>query len=206
MTSRWFRSTAAHFASGVTVVTSIADDVPVGTTVNAFTTVSLDPALLLVSLRRGSRLLASVEESGVFAVTILGADQRRHASWFASPTRPTGVAAFAGIATRPAPRTGAPLLAEGVAYFDCRVHEVYPGGDHAIVLGEVVGCGELVPREPLMFLGRDFVTLGTTAPHCPAPALASSALTSSSVLASSVASVGSGWSITASAAGVTTRR
>src|SRR2546422_1349991 len=93
---RTFRNVAAHFATGVTVVTSVAGDVPVGMTVNAFATVSLDPALLLVSLRRGSRLLSCVQDSGVFAVTVLAADQWRQAAWFASRTRPTGAASFAG--------------------------------------------------------------------------------------------------------------
>jgi 3-hydroxy-9,10-secoandrosta-1,3,5(10)-triene-9,17-dione monooxygenase reductase component len=158
-----FRRMGAHFATGVTVVTSVADDVPVGTTVNAFATVSLDPPMLLVSLRNGSRLLSCVECSGVFAVTVLAADQQLLAKWFASRTRPTGAASFAGIPARPAPVTGCLLLAEGVAYFDCRVSAVYSGGDHTIVLGEVAACDELWPREPLIFSGSGFATVGLPA-------------------------------------------
>jgi len=153
----------AHFATGVTVVTSVAEDVPVGATVNAFATVSLDPPLLLVSLRNGSRLLSCMDYSGVFAVTVLAADQRFLATWFASRTRPTGAASFAGIPARPAPATGCLLLAEGVAYFDCRVAAVYSGGDHTIVLGDVAACGELWPREPLIFSGSGFRSLGLLA-------------------------------------------
>jgi flavin reductase (DIM6/NTAB) family NADH-FMN oxidoreductase RutF len=154
-----FRSVAANFGTGVTVVTSIADDVPVGTTVNAFASVSLDPAMVLVSLRNGSRLLSCMEDSGSFAVTVLAAAQQRLAGWFSSRTRPTGAASFAGIPARPAPVTGCLLLAEGIAYFDCRVSAVYPGGDHTIVLGEVAACGELWPREPLIFHGSGYVAV-----------------------------------------------
>ncbi len=216
-----FREVAAHFASGVAVVTSVADDVPVGTTVNAFTTVSLDPALLLVSLRYGSRLLDCVRESGVFAATVLARDQQREARWFASRTRPTGAAAFDGIPTDPGPATGCLLLADGLAYFDCRVHDVFPGGDHAIVLGAVAACGELWPREPLVFLGSGFVAVdsrGATARQRLGHWPAAGGPVSTGTLSTGAVSVGtagasaagssssSGLSITARAAGVITRR
>jgi len=151
--SQRFRRVAAQFATGVAVVTSVADDIPVGTTVNAFATVSLEPTLLLVCLRHGSRLLDSIERSETFAATILAADQQRQAQWFANRARPTGAMTFAGIPVRRAPVTGCLVLAEGLAYFDCRVRDVFPGGDHAVVIGEVAACDELWPREPLVFLG-----------------------------------------------------
>jgi flavin reductase (DIM6/NTAB) family NADH-FMN oxidoreductase RutF len=152
-----FRGVAGTFATGVAVVTSIADDVPVGMTVNAFATVSLDPTLVLICLRNGCRLLSSIQDSNVFAATVLAAQQQRQAQWFANRARPTGAAAFAGVATRPAPVTGCPLLGDGLAYFDCFVHELYPGGDHAVVLGRVAAYGPLRPREPLLFAGGRYV-------------------------------------------------
>jgi flavin reductase (DIM6/NTAB) family NADH-FMN oxidoreductase RutF len=156
---RRFRRVAANFATGVAVVTSVADDVPVGMTVNSFATVSLEPTLVLVCLRHGSRLLSSIEHSGVFAATVLAAQQQRQAQWFANPARPTGAAAFAGIATRHAPTTGCLLLSEGLAYFDCRVRDRLPAGDHAVVLGEVAAYNELWPREPLLFVDGSYVAV-----------------------------------------------
>src|SRR4051794_39043375 len=113
--TRRFRRVAGRFATGVVVVTSAADDVPVGMTVNSFTTVSLDPALLLVCVRRDSRLLASIERSAVLAATVLAADQRWQAQWFANRARPTGAAAFVGVPTMPGPATGCLVLADGAA-------------------------------------------------------------------------------------------
>jgi 3-hydroxy-9,10-secoandrosta-1,3,5(10)-triene-9,17-dione monooxygenase reductase component len=181
---RRFRRVAARFATGVAVVTSVADDLPVGMTVNAFATVSLDPTLLLVCLRHGSRLLSSIERSATFAVTLLAEDQRRQARWFANRTRPTGAAAFAGFPVLPGPVTGCLVLGDGVAYFDCLVRSVYPGGDHAVVLGEVVACAELWPRPPLVFYGSDFVAVGDggVGGHWPVPG---EVATGSSVLSTS---------------------
>ena len=205
-----FRKMGAHFATGVTVVTSVAEDVPVAATVNAFATVSLDPPMLLVSLQNGSRLLSCVEGSGVFAVTVLAADQQLLAKWFASRTRPTGAAGFAGIPVTPAPVTGCMVLAEGVAYFDCRVSAVYAGGDHTIVLGEVAACGELWPREPLIFSGSGFATVDSRGPahrqrlaHWPALGATVSAGTGATAGSSST---GSGLSTSATASAVTARR
>lgn len=200
------RRVAANFATGVAVVTSVADDVPVGTTVNAFATVSLDPAMVLVCLRYGSRLLSAIEDAGVFAATVLSADQRRAATWFASRTRPTGAAAFAGIPARPAPGTGCLLLTEGLAYFDCRVAGVFPGGDHAVVLGQVVECRELLPREPLVFAGSGFVRVESFATHVAAGGVAVPAGVASRPESGATVSGSSGRSTSATASAVTTRR
>ncbi|TCO60709.1 3-hydroxy-9,10-secoandrosta-1,3,5(10)-triene-9,17-dione monooxygenase reductase component [Actinocrispum wychmicini] len=193
------RRVASSFATGVVVVTTMADDSPVGTTVNSFTTVSLDPALVLVCLQRGSRLLSAIEESGVFAATVLAAEQRWQAQWFANRTRLADATAFAGVATGRAPVTGCLVLGEGLAYFDCRVHELLPGGDHAIVLGEVAACGELGPGEPLLFSGGRYV--GVDPGRHRAGSTAGSAAAGSAGVSS-----GSGLSTSATAAAVTTRR
>jgi flavin reductase (DIM6/NTAB) family NADH-FMN oxidoreductase RutF len=196
-----FRRVAAQFATGVSVVTSATDDVPLGMTVNSFATVSLEPTLLLVCLGRGARLLSTVEQSGVFAVTVLAADQLRLAKWFANRARPTGAAAFAGIPVRHAPTTGCLLLAEGLAYFDCRVRDLFPGGDHTIVVGEVAACDELWPRPPLVFAGGEFLTTD------PRPRLGhwAAPVDVATVAASDGASSGSGASTAATAWAVTTR-
>jgi flavin reductase len=193
----WLRQVASNFATGVAVVTTMSGDSPVGTTVNAFTTVSLDPALVLVCLQRGSRLLTAVEASGVFAATVLAAEQRWQAQWFANRTRLADATAFAGVATIPAPETGCLVLSEGVAYFDCRVHELLSGGDHVIVLGEVATCGELRPREPLLFCGGRYIGVDPGGHR---------AVSTAATASGSGASSGSGLSTSATAAAVTTRR
>jgi flavin reductase (DIM6/NTAB) family NADH-FMN oxidoreductase RutF len=213
---RAFRRVAASFATGVAVVTSVDDDVPVGMTVNSFTTVSLDPVLVLVCLSRGSRLLGSIEHSGVFAATVLAAQQQRQARWFANRARPTGVAAFAGIPTRHAPATGCLLLAEGLAYFDCRVQDMLPGGDHTVVLGEVAAFDELWPREPLVFVGGTYVGVErrpTRLGHWAAPVVAAASddavgagVATGTAAVSPVPDAGAGLSTSATAWAVTTRR
>jgi 3-hydroxy-9,10-secoandrosta-1,3,5(10)-triene-9,17-dione monooxygenase reductase component len=147
-----FRSVSARFATGVAVATSHADGLPIGMTVNAFTTVSLHPALLLVCLNSDSRLIATIRRSGVFAVTVLAACQRDCAQWFANGSRPTGPECFADVPTRADAATGCPLLTEGVAYFGCVADRHYPRGDHVVLLGEVKSFGMLRCGPPLLFL------------------------------------------------------
>lgn len=155
-----FRSVSARFPTGVAVATSHADGLQVGMTINAFTTVSLDPALLLVCLNLRSRLIEVIRRSGVFAVTVLAADQCDCARWFADRGRPTGPLCFADVATHADTATGCPLLTDGVAYFGCRVARHYPGGDHTVLLAEVESFGLLRGEQPLLFVdGRyDVVT------------------------------------------------
>lgn len=154
------RETAARFATGVTVVTTEVDHVRMGMTANAFTMVSLEPMLLLVCLHRHCRLVPAVRKSGVFAVTILAADQGCYARWFASSSRPVGDICFAGISTHADHATGCPVLSEGVAYFGCAVHRAQPAGDHVIVIGEIASYGLLRPAPLLLFADGCYSELG----------------------------------------------
>jgi 3-hydroxy-9,10-secoandrosta-1,3,5(10)-triene-9,17-dione monooxygenase reductase component len=149
-----FREVMGHFATGVTVVTSRGGDgEPVGLTVNAFTSVSLHPPLVLVCLHRDAAAHDPLLEAGHFAVSVLGADQDGLAVRFATvdpESRFLGVDFFEGI-------LGGPRLQGAIAWLDCRVKEVYRGGDHSIIVGEVVAC-ESAGGDPLLFhrgtLGR----------------------------------------------------
>jgi 3-hydroxy-9,10-secoandrosta-1,3,5(10)-triene-9,17-dione monooxygenase reductase component len=155
--SRRFRSIAGRFATGVAVVTSCADGTPVGMTVNSFTTVSLDPRLLLVCLRRDCRLLGAVARSNCFAVTVLAADQQECAAWFANSARPNGAAEFEGI---PAYRdAGCPVLSDGVAYFGCATERIVEAGDHLVLIGEVHSSGLLRDEPPLLFVDGHYAAL-----------------------------------------------
>jgi flavin reductase len=146
-----FRAVARRFPTGVAVATSHAAGCPAGMTINAFTTVSVEPALLLVCLHERSRLLAAIRLSGVLAVTVLSAHQRDCARWFADSRRPSGATGFDGVPARADPGTGCLLLTEGIAYFAGSAEQLYPGGDHTIVIATVTSCGLLGDGEPLLF-------------------------------------------------------
>src|SRR5437773_1202712 len=116
--TRDFRSTLGAFATGITVVTTQGPDHAYGLTANAFTSVSLDPPLVLVCVANGTRGSESIQQNGVFAVNILGADQEPYSRFFASRDRPRGYEAFSQVPHR-TEITGSPIL-EGVAgYLDC---------------------------------------------------------------------------------------
>ena len=129
-----FRAAMACFASGVTVVTTAQQQERRGVTVSAFCSVSLDPPLVLVSLRLGSRTLAMIGRSGVYAVNILTAEQRALAARFAA-SDPAGKT-FADIPHHLG-MTGAPLLDAALARVECHVAASYRSGDHMLLVGEV---------------------------------------------------------------------
>jgi flavin reductase (DIM6/NTAB) family NADH-FMN oxidoreductase RutF len=136
--------------TGVTVVTSSGGEPPCGVTVSAFTSVSLDPPLVLVCLNAESSTAGAIDRNGVFAVNVLSAGQDSLARRFASPTRPRGAAAFDGVAHATG-STGAPLL-DGVAcWLDCRLTDIHRAGDHVIVIGEVLDFAGDAGRSPLVF-------------------------------------------------------
>jgi 3-hydroxy-9,10-secoandrosta-1,3,5(10)-triene-9,17-dione monooxygenase reductase component len=137
------RDAMSRFATGVTVVTTLDEQgAAQGATANAFTSVSLDPPLILVCLAHTSKTLAALRTRGSFAVNVLGSDHEELARSFA---RSGDGAAFGDPEHVPGPN-GSPLLAGVHAAIDCRVSAVYPGGDHDIVVGEVQHI--LVEDEP----------------------------------------------------------
>ncbi|HET6509865.1 MAG TPA: flavin reductase family protein [Baekduia sp.] len=150
------RAAMGHFATGVTIITAPGAP-PRGSTVNAITSVSLDPPLLLVCLRDGSRTLAALLEAERFAVNVLHADQAALAERFAT----RGVPPWDGVGHAAGPATGAPLLHGAVATLECALHDVADGGDHRIVVGRVLAVAhpeEHVP--PLLFYRGAFTALG----------------------------------------------
>lgn len=149
-----FRRTLGRFPTGVTVVAVAVGDVRHGMTANAFTSVSLDPPLVLVCVDQRAAMHDLLAAAGTFTVTVLAADQRDVSRWFSSP-RPRG-REFDDVPWRPAPATGGPLLVDGLAYVDCEVRDVHGAGDHIIVIGEVVDLEVLRDAaDPLVwFAGR----------------------------------------------------
>lgn len=129
-----FRTAMSHFATGVTVVTSLAPGrAPVGTTANAVTSLSLDPPLVLVCFDLTSLTLQAIREHGAFAVNVLAAPQADLSANFA---RRGLTAAWDGVPHRPG-LTGSPRLHGVLASLECTVEHRLPGGDHEIVVGRV---------------------------------------------------------------------
>lgn len=153
-----FRGVMSRFASGVTLVCARRGEAVHGLTVSSFCSVSLDPPLVLVCLRRDGYCHDFIVEAGSFSVNVLAASQEEAARRFADP-RLSPVERFENLAYR-AEATGAPVLADAVAWVDCRVSTVHPGGDHSIVIGEVVTAGQNGPHPALVVYGRQYSAIG----------------------------------------------
>ena len=154
-----FREAMGEFPTGVTVVTVAAGHGSMhGTTVNSFSSVSLDPMLVLVCLNENSCGLDLIERAGAFAVNVLSAGQQDLSRWFASRHRPAGQEMFDGVPFEPG-ETGCPVLADAAASFDCLVRQSHRAGDHVIVLGEVVALVHRPQQEPLIFHSGTYKSL-----------------------------------------------
>jgi flavin reductase len=159
-----FRQAMGSFPTGVSVVTVACDGGDMhGTTVNSFSSVSLDPMLVLVCLDKTSRGLGLIERAGAFVVNVLSAGQRDVSRWFASRQRPAGSAMFDGVPFEPGV-TGGPVLLEAAASFDCRLRQSHRAGDHVIVLGEVVALVHRPRLEPLIFHAGTYKALKHESP------------------------------------------
>ncbi|GAA4928138.1 flavin reductase (DIM6/NTAB) family NADH-FMN oxidoreductase RutF [Nonomuraea thailandensis] len=155
-----FRAVMAQWPSGVVIVTTGAGDRRHGMTASAFSSVSLDPPMVLVCLARGTRTHDLVTRNGTFAVSILGKDQAVLGSRFAG--RDTD--RFSGAAWQPG-RTGSPVLADAVGWLDCRVAHAYPGGDHTIFVGSVVAAATPRRVPPVLFHSRAWSQLADPLPE-----------------------------------------
>jgi flavin reductase (DIM6/NTAB) family NADH-FMN oxidoreductase RutF len=139
-----YRGVVGHFATGVTVVTTFADGMQHAMTANSFTSVSLDPVLVSVAVERRARFHDSVLSSGTFAVNVLAADQEDLSRWAA--TRGRDGSELARWTFTPGPVTGAAVFEGVLAALECRLSATHPGGDHTIVVGEVVGMATPRPH------------------------------------------------------------
>ncbi|MBO0611224.1 flavin reductase family protein [Myceligenerans salitolerans] len=142
--ARHLRTAFGSFVTGVTIVT-VGGPVPHAMTANSFTSVSLAPALLLVCVAKDASMHHRLETQEHLGISVLGEGHHREARWFADPTRPRGPAQFADVPTEIGPRTGVPLISAAIATFECRRREMYWGGDHSIVLAEVIDAASPHP-------------------------------------------------------------
>jgi flavin reductase (DIM6/NTAB) family NADH-FMN oxidoreductase RutF len=158
------REVLAHRAAGVAVMTTRLGEERRGLTVSAWCSVSLEPPLVLACVERVTATHALVAHSGVFALTILAREQEALADRFAGRLIAVGPD-FAGV-PHFAAVTGAPLLAGGIGWLDCRVVASYPAGTHSIVVGEVVAAAQAEAADsmaPLLYLRRRYTAPGDDA-------------------------------------------
>jgi flavin reductase (DIM6/NTAB) family NADH-FMN oxidoreductase RutF len=160
---RALRDAFGCFMTGVTVVTMIGSDgTPLGFTANSFSSVSLDPPLLLVSIARKSSNIAAFETASGFAVNILAEGQKDISANFARPVADR----FSSVHWKLGP-VGAPLIAGVSAWFDCRMEQTVDAGDHVILIGRVGGF-EATPAPGLGYYRGAYVTPAQTAAQLPA--------------------------------------
>lgn len=148
------RRTMRRWASGVTIVSSSADGHLHGMTVSSFTSVSLDPALILVSLENKARTHEIVSHSNVFAVSILAEDQREISDIFAGRVEDDDDR-FRDVAYTLS-ANGCPIPNGTLAYLDCRVQSAIRGGTHTVFLGEVIETVVMREAKPLVYFDQDY--------------------------------------------------
>lgn len=143
-----FRNVLGHFASGVTVVTTMHRDQPYGMTVASFASVSLRPQLVLICIERAVRTHAAIDDAGKFAVNILEETQQEISTLFA--TRAEDKFERAAYSHG---ELGLPLLDGALATIECNVTHRLPGGDHTVFVGEIVNATTREGKPLLYFRG-----------------------------------------------------
>jgi flavin reductase (DIM6/NTAB) family NADH-FMN oxidoreductase RutF len=153
--TRDLRHALGSFPTGVTVVTSKdKDDNPIGFTANSFTSVSLNPQLILICIDKASFNIQSFSAREHFAVSVLSESQQHISTIFASPETDR----FKDISWE-SKATGSPIISNSVAWFDCDTDKIIDGGDHLILIGKVREFGSN-PQTPLVYLRGNYVNLG----------------------------------------------
>jgi 3-hydroxy-9,10-secoandrosta-1,3,5(10)-triene-9,17-dione monooxygenase reductase component len=142
-----YRTVHGHFATGVVIVTAICDTgEPVGMACNSFTSVSLDPPLVLFCAAKSSSTWPRIETSGKWAANILDEDGEEVCRLFAEK----GADRFARIAYTLG-RSGSPILEDALAFVDCETIDKHDAGDHVIVVGRIIELGYQHEGKPLLF-------------------------------------------------------
>jgi flavin reductase (DIM6/NTAB) family NADH-FMN oxidoreductase RutF len=142
-----YRRILGHWVTGVAVVAARdPDGHPCGLTANAVTSLSLDPPLVLVCIEKAADSHDCIRAAGAFSINILAAEQELMARRFAGEG---GSAKFDGVAHR-LTADGVPVLVDALAWVECRVRDILPGGDHTIFVGHVT-AGDARPGAPLAF-------------------------------------------------------
>jgi flavin reductase (DIM6/NTAB) family NADH-FMN oxidoreductase RutF len=157
VTSQQIREAMRFWASGVSIVSSTYEEAIHGMTVSSFTSISVEPPLVMVALQTSTRTQKMVQNSGVFGVTLLSQEQQQISNRFAGQ-HTESKNRFYGLETFTL-ETGSPMLTGGLAFLDCKVSAAYPVGTNTLIIGEVVATqvseqGEAL--EPLLYFNRGY--------------------------------------------------
>lgn len=139
-----FRELLAHFASGVVVVTTVVDGADHAMTANSFTSVSLDPPLVLFCVQRDSRFHDAIHAADRWVVNLLAFEQAPAARWFAERGRP--LAGQLDVVEHSRDEDGIARLSGSIGHLTCDTQNIYPGGDHSIVVGRVAKLSMINPH------------------------------------------------------------
>lgn len=140
-----FREVLTHLPTGVTIITATADDRPTGMAANSFTSVSLDPPLILICPAKSSSTWPTMRDAGVFCVNVLGQQHEALTRRFAAKD----VDRFAGVDYELQPE--GPVLSEAIAWLGCRIRDEHDAGDHTIVVADVTQIDAAAGIDPLVF-------------------------------------------------------
>ncbi len=154
--SEKLRSSMRAWSAGVTVVTSVHEGRKHGATVNSFTSISLDPALIIIVLQKSAKTHDLILKTRTFGVTILSAEQAQLSELFAGKIAVED--RFAGLQTETLV-TGSPLLVGGLAWLDCRVVETLDTGNSTLFIAEALAAQSMGDGQPLIYHHREYWNL-----------------------------------------------
>lgn len=151
-----FREALGHYASGITVITSLVDGEPIGFTCQSFYSVSMDPPLVSFSVKSSSYSYPKIRRAGRFAVNILSGEQIEISNQFARQ----GADKWRGVDWQDSP-LGNPVLAGSLHWLDCEIHAEHAAGDHLIVIGEVKAMDrqDVAATQPLLYFKGQYCKL-----------------------------------------------
>ena len=152
--SSHLRTVLGRFATGVAVVSIAGRTGPVGITVNSFTSVSLEPPLVLFCVHNRSRVRADLAECEAFAINVLGAHQENISRAFTMAGDPQSDCPEFQVGV-----TGVPLIAESIAYLECLPYQEMTVAERILVIGEVRACGFRDDAPPLVFFGSRYTSI-----------------------------------------------
>ncbi len=154
ITSKQLRAAMAIYPTGVTVVTTKPEGYPaIGVTINSFTSLSLEPPLIMWNLQKSSDTYAAWQTTEMFAVNFLRADQAEHSNRFATPDKHTlsDSESLSGA-------TGCPILADCLGSLECSMHDRYDSGDHVIMIGKVLATTIDSESDPLVYVQGNYTS------------------------------------------------
>lgn len=155
-----FRAALGRFATGITVITTCVRGEDHAMTANAFTSVSLDPPIVLMCVEKVARFHQAVLEAGVWGVSVLAEGGGELSRWFALRGRPLH-RQFDGVGVTRGPATGVPLLADALSTVEARTRSVHDGGDHLVVLGDALSVAVPAPQgRPLVYWSGGYHGIG----------------------------------------------